>query len=82
MKLYSDWIGELDTKQDVDAAEKFKQRLLQTKDVTDILKKILDKKLAASEPKKEDYDKTSWAYYAADRNGYRQALKEIIKILP
>lgn len=81
MKLYSDWTVQLDSK-DVEAPEKFKARLLQTKDVTDILKQILERKILAVRSKKEEYDKPSWAYFAADRNGYKRALEEIIKILP
>ena len=48
----------------------------------DILKEILSAKLNdLFITKKSDYDKSSWAYYQAHKNGEIQAIRELINIL-
>ncbi len=62
----------------------FKQRWIAYKDVSEIIAKVINRKLQEAEnSSKNDYNNPAWAYFAADREGYKRALKEILNnILP
>lgn len=44
--------------------------------LVDILKEFYDKE----ENSIEDYDSAAWAYKAADRNGYRRAIRQVLSL--
>lgn len=72
------------TKHITDPAEKkkFEEFVRSSYPVLDVFVDILDEKRSARGVfKEEDYKSASWAYEAADRNGYLRALTDVINIL-
>lgn len=60
----------------------FRQKWASARQVLEVLKQAIEKKeLEKRKGKAEDYDKPSWAYYAADKNGYLRAVEEIKNLL-
>lgn len=49
--------------------------------IMQILDGFVEAKLAGSERSEADYNDASWAFKAADENGYRRALKEIKELI-
>lgn len=48
----------------------------------EVLREILLDKINEKETFKEaDYDNPSWAFLAADRNGYNRALNEVLNLI-
>jgi len=53
-----------------------------SRDMRRVMKKVIENKLRNLFMTKEaDYDKASWAYYQAHKNGKIQALTELMQIL-
>jgi hypothetical protein len=74
-----DWIKHLRTEEEI---QKFTQVVLGSSLVLDRLGVILDGKLKTREVfSEEDFKNPAWPYEAADRNGYRRAVKEILTLL-
>lgn len=60
----------------------FKEYVKASYSVLERLSQMLEQKKSNVEVcKAEDYNSPSWAYAAADRNGYVRALNEVIQIL-
>lgn len=60
----------------------FAQQIKSSLDVLERLSSILKESLeVADKSTTSDYDKASWPYYAADRNGYKKALREVLELL-
>ena len=76
-RLLTVWTKHLQSDED---KEKFRSYILNSNSLWDRLADILKDKLP--ETKEADYDKAAWAYYQAHQNGYEQAIKEILSILP
>jgi hypothetical protein len=63
-------------------AAKFKGYFISALDIREKIVSIAKKEIAFLEHTKlEDYDKGSWAYYQADKNGELRTWKEIIKLM-
>lgn len=63
--------------------EAFKKRWYASKDLLDIIKKVIEnRERDKGKSRATDYDKASWPYFAADREGYKRALEEIKILLP
>jgi len=78
-KISTDWTKHL---RDEEERKRFAEIVKGSSLVLDQLASILEKKLQARVVfGEEDFKNPSWAYEAADRNGYIRALKETIKIL-
>jgi len=53
-----------------------------SRDMRRLIKKVIENKIRNLYTTKEaDYDKASWAYYQAHKNGKIQALTELMQIL-
>lgn len=62
--------------------KKFEAFVKGSSTVLDRLATLLREKAAENQVfKKEDYNSPSWAYQAADRNGYNRALNEVLLLL-
>lgn len=73
-----EWVKHLKTKEDQQAFVD----LLAASPVVDRLKEILRARLNERATFKEaDYSSPSWAYLAADRNGYVRALNDLLNLL-
>jgi hypothetical protein len=67
---------------DEEALKKFSDALAVSDLVLKRLASILEEKINCREVfKEEDYKEPSWAYHAADRNGYVRAMTEVLNIL-
>jgi hypothetical protein len=76
--IKTDWIAGLDATQ----KEKFIQLLHSSHQVIDKLREICYNRVVRTGSQgKAQYDCPSWAYLAADQNGYRRAYEEIIELL-
>ena len=72
------WIKHLKTKED---QQSFIDNLAGNPVVARLVE-ILEAKLAERDTFKEmDYSSPSWAYLAADRNGYTRAINEVVTLL-
>lgn len=74
----NDWLVYLNS--DSDKAV-FKQRLLDNKDLFDMLITIIEAKQKNQKKKVDDYTSPAWAYLQADTNGYVRAYEEIKKLI-
>lgn len=67
---------------DEEERKKFKDYVLTSNGVLNRLETILKDKMEMREVfKEEDFKSNSWAYEAADRNGYNRALIEVLNII-
>jgi hypothetical protein len=71
------WFKDCKTKEE---KEKLKQSILSQKEVLDRLKGILEPMLKGVQPA-NDYDKPSWAFKQADRNGFNRALTDVLDLI-
>jgi len=81
-KIASKWTKHLKTTKD---KQDFKTRLFASKEITDVLKGLLqeDLNISNSEMRKEsNYTLPSWAEFQADKLGEQRVLERLIKLLP
>lgn len=78
LKVNVDWVKNIHSKAD---QQSFVDTL-SSSPIVHRLVEILESRLEDRDTFKEgDYSNPSWAYQAADRNGYTRAIKEVIKLL-
>ena len=78
IKLSIQWLSHLKDSQDKD---KFIYKLKSSKDIFERLNEIIIEKIETlDKTNKEDYDKASWAFYQAHKNGAKEALNEILML--
>lgn len=73
------WISHL---KDKDEKERFKKSVLSQQDVWERLEEILADRLENLGPDIRDYENPSWAYRQAHINGYKEAIFELLELLP
>lgn len=62
--------------------KEFFERTLKTSPVFEKLRELLSETIRRElEPRSSDYEKPSWAYYQADRNGSLRAYQRILEII-
>lgn len=62
--------------------EEVKNLVLNSSRILELISNVLNRELKELDtPSKKDYDKPSWAYYAADNNGYKRAIKKLKDII-
>ena len=71
------WYKECKTKDD---KNKVRQTILSNRESLDRLKEILEPMLKGVQPA-NDYDKPSWAFKQADRNGFNRALTDVLDLI-
>lgn len=81
MKGYTHWYKHCKTEEQ---RLEFQASLRQSRIVMQILDKLVRSDLKLSETEelsKDAYDKGSWPYYQADKNGERRAYKRILQLI-
>ena len=73
------WVSGIKDKEE---RESFKKRLLSNQDIWEKLEKIIVERIESLEPDIHDYDSPSWAYRQAHVNGKREALLDLLDIIP
>ena len=65
-----------------DEQEEFKDVWTHSSRVKTAIRTVVEKKRREANKSKDDYTNVAWAYWAADRNGYDKAMREILELLP